>query len=389
MKHRLSIGILPFRNMRAHPVRSIILLLLSLTQAACMLGGLGLMIFIRQEMAAAESRLGADILIYPSAAMSRISSKTLLMQGSPVEVWKDRSMLSRMKDCDGIQQLAYQLYIRDTAKEKPVWIVGYEPEQDFVISPWVQEGSSQNLPDGALLIGCNVELTDGRVNLFKQLWPVGARLAETDSELDEMVFANPETFRLLIEAAGAAGITDYASIDPSCDYSVALLRVRERKNLDSITSWLNTYIRKVKAVHSEETLSETASGVHSQIGLVSAVSVASWAVLLLALGITQSMMMKERRKELYILYSVGASCSVVKKIMLKEALVIHGTGAALGVFAGIGFLHFLIHSSFMPSLCLTCALLTVCLSVLSGCIGMTIALRRATASMSGQMLLTA
>lgn len=39
----LSMNVIPFRNMRAHPVRTVILLLLVLAQAACAYGGLTLM----------------------------------------------------------------------------------------------------------------------------------------------------------------------------------------------------------------------------------------------------------------------------------------------------------------------------------------------------------
>lgn len=96
MKSALKLNSIPMKNMRTHPVRTMILMLLVIAQAACVMGGLMLTRSMRQEMALAEARLGADILVYPSAAMSKISSKTLLMQGSPVEVWKDRSILSRI-----------------------------------------------------------------------------------------------------------------------------------------------------------------------------------------------------------------------------------------------------------------------------------------------------
>ncbi len=83
-----SMNAIPFRNMRAHPVRTVILLLLVLAQAACAYSGLTLMRNMRQALSLADARLGADIPVYPGAAMSRISADSLLMQGTPVEVWK-------------------------------------------------------------------------------------------------------------------------------------------------------------------------------------------------------------------------------------------------------------------------------------------------------------
>ncbi len=382
MKRALTLGKVPLKSLRAHPVRTIVLLLLTVAQAACVFGGLTMMRSMQDELALADARLGADILIYPSAAMSRISSKTLLMQGSPVEVWKDRSMLSRTQDCGGIERMTYQLYIRDTTRETPTWIVSFDPMADFVITPWVTGYDVPSLPDGAVLVGCKADGQDA-VTLFGQSWPIAARLTETGSELDDMVFVSPNTLAQLLSAAESAGITAYRSIDPHNDFTVVLVRVRSGANLDSVTSWLNTYIRKVKAVRSEETLADTSSGIHGQISLIAAIAVAAWIVLLLALGIAQSMMMKERKKELYLWHAIGATRSIVNRIMMREALLIHGVGAALGVLAAGAVLCLLRSAPFSIPYVLT----TVLLSVVSGCVSAMIAVRRTAKAMNGQMLL--
>lgn len=341
MKQTLTLGKIPLRNLRAHPVRTVILMLLAMTQAACVFGGLMMTQSMRHEMALAETRLGADILVYPSAAMSRISSKTLLMQGSPVEVWKDRSLLKRMQDCDGIEKVAYHTYIRDTTEGIPIWIVGFDPAEDFVITPWMEDGDLSQLADGAVLAGCDVMGENGAVTLFGQSWPIAARLTETGSELDGMVFVSMTTLGLMTEAAKAVGVSAYSAIDPQNDFTVALVKVRNKEDLDSVTSWLNVYLRKVKAVRSEAALTDTASGIHGQIGMTVLIAVAAWAVLLLALGIAQSMMMKERKKELYLWHIVGAAHSLINAVMSWEALLIHGTGAALGVIIAFAALHLL------------------------------------------------
>ena len=388
MKSALKLNSIPVKNMRAHPVRTMILMLLVMAQAACVMGGLSLTRFMRQEMAIAEARLGADILVYPSAAMSKISSKTLLMQGSPVEVWKDRAMLSRMDDCDGIAAVSYQLYIRDTTAETPRWIVGYNSETDFVIAPWIDGQTDFRLPDGAVLAGCKAVQGDNIVSLFGKSWPVAARLAEMGSELDEMVFVNPHTLKSLIEAAGDAGITAYRNVDPERDFTVALLRVNDQASLDSVTSWLNTYIRKVTAVRSEETLADTSAGMRRQMTMIAAISAGAWIALLLALGVAQSMMMKERKKELYVWHAIGASRAVVNRVMLRESLMIYAAGALLGILLCAALLPILFGTGMGYSVLPPFALVTVTLTVLIGGVSTLLSVKRATESMNGQMLLT-
>ncbi len=384
MRGPLTLSRIPLKNLRAHPVRTVILFLLTLAQAACVFSGLTMIREIRQELTAADARLGADILIYPSAAMSRISSKALLMQGTPVEVWKDRSLLKRMDDCEGIDQVACQLYIRDTTQGQSVWIVGFDPEKDFTIAPWVQAYEVKNLPEGYVIAGCKAAEESDSVILFGKTWPVAARLMETGSELDEMVFVNLNTLSQLIAAAENAGVTAYSAIKPENDFTVALVKVQNKVDLDSVTSWLNVYLRKVKAVRSEATLTDTSSGIHGQIGIIAMIAIAAWIVLLFALGIAQSMMMKERRKELYLWHAIGATHAIVDRVMLREAMLIHSAGAISGMIVAWGAFCLLGKAAFTASF----ALLTITLSIVVGCFSTIIAVRRATNSLNEQMLLT-
>ncbi len=384
MKQPLRLGRIPARNLRCHPARTVILFLLMMAMTACAAGGLALIQSMRKEAVRAEERLGADILLYPAAAMSRISAGKLLMQGTPTEVYRDRSGLSRLRDCDGIAQVSCQLYLRDATGEKPIWIVGYDPETDFVIHPWLGSEENQLFPDGTVLTGSGVSGENGRMKLFGRAWPIAARLEKTGSELDDMVFINIRNVPEILKAAEEAGMDDYRSVDPENDFSAALIRVRDKKDIESVTNWLNVYVRKMKAVRSEETLTDTASGIRGQMNLTVAIAGAAWILLLLSLSLAQSVMMKERKKELYVWYTVGASRKTVRLIMMKEAMLVYGAGAAAGVLAGslAALPAFGAPPPVFPAVGIAC------LSFLCGCAGALRAVKRAERSVSGQMLLT-
>ncbi len=384
MKSSLTLGAIPGRNLRSHPIRTVILLLLTLLQAFCIFATLEMARSAGREMERAEQRLGADILIYPSSAMSRISGQTLLMQGTPVEVWRDRSLLKRLSDCEGLKQVAFQTYIQDRTGAEKRWIAALDPEEDFVIAPWTEQGTLSGLRTGEAVAGCRVPEEEGNVKLFGRSWPVFRRLEETGSELDDMVFVSRDTLELLLSAAGEEGVKEYEDLDPRQDFSVALVRVQDRQNLESITNWMNVYIRKVKAVRSEETLSSAAAGIRGQTGILLLTALGASLVLLLALGIARSLMMKERKRELYVWHALGASRGVVRSVMLREALLVHGAGALAGVAAGAAAFCLVPGSPFSP----WAALLTAALSLGIGCLSTLLSLRRATRSMNGQMLLT-
>ncbi len=376
MKKTLSLNVIPFKNMRAHPLRTVILLLLVMAQAACAFGGLMLMRGLRQELRQADARLGADILIYPSAAMSRISAKTLIMQGTPVEVWKPRTTLERMTECDGIEAVSYQIYVKDDTGETPAWIIGFDPETDFAITPWISGSCETTLSDGELLAGNNVEIdAEGSVTLFGRAWPVAQRLDKTGSGMDDSVFVTLPALRSMIEDSG---VEKYMGIHPETDYSAALVRIKSSADIDSITHWLNTYLHKVKAVRSEAALTDTAEGIRSQIRMTAVITGCAWFVLLLALAIAQSMMMRERRRELFVWHAVGASRGIVRRIMLSEAVAVYVPGSLLGVLI----------AAIWVGIRVPDVLIIVCLSVLVGCISTIRAVKKASLSMNSQMLLT-
>ena len=99
--------------MKAHPARTIILMVLTAAQVMSILTGLFLVSAMRRELQLIQLRLGADLLVYPTQAMSKISKDALLMQGTPVLVYKSRSMLSRLADNENIAAVSYQIYISD------------------------------------------------------------------------------------------------------------------------------------------------------------------------------------------------------------------------------------------------------------------------------------
>ncbi len=375
----ISLKKIPLKNMKAHPVRTVILFVLTFAQALCIFGGMMMVQDMRRELSAAEERLGADLLVYPTQGLNKLYKDKLLMMGTPVEVYKDRSMLSKMDYCEGISAVTYQIYLSDTLEDgSNIWIYGYEPETDFVLSPWLEEGKDLDLPKGSVAVGSRVKMSrDRTLELFGKDWPIALRLTETGSELDLAVFVPMETLKDMIRASVEAGIDTYASIDPATDFSAALVRVDDAEKVQGVTDWINIYVRRVTAVRSDETLVKAASGIRGTTGMMGAIALLIWLVLLAALGITQSILMKERTKEIFVWHTIGASRGIVSRIMLSEALIIYLAGAAAGTLAAS------IVMGFFPG-----ALAAIVVTVAAGLIITGLAVKSAAKKLGSQMLLT-
>ena len=333
MSNALSLRRVPLMTIRAHPVRSIIIAVLALAQAACVFGGLILVGAMRAELTLAERRLGADLVVYPTACLNQVEKKRLLMLGTPVGCHQPRSALARMSSNEDIAAVSYQLYVSETLADGSTrWIVGFEPETDFALSPWIAEGEGTSLPRGSVLVGSAVPGADGQtLSVFGRERPIGAHLLTTGSELDDAVFVSMDTLTDVMADARAAGEDIDASLDPSTDYSAALVRASDSDAIESVTNWINLYVRKVSAVHATEALVGAASGIRAHRGVAIGVLGATWLVLLGALIIVQVSLMNERMQELAVWRSIGASRSIMSRVMLSESALLHALGALAGV----------------------------------------------------------
>ena len=388
MMTRLSLSRMPLKNMRAHPARTVVLLFLAAAQAACVLVGSSLAGTSGQGLTLAEERLGADVLVYPYAASQQIDMDKLIMQGTPVAAYAPRSDLARMGDCDGIAAVSYQIYLYGP-DGGPSWVVGYEPESDFALAPWVEEGRGFALPAGTVLAGADVDDGSATVNLYGRTWPIGAHLEKTGSDLDGEVFVRMRDLGAVIDDAAAAGHGKLGGIDPARDYSAALVRVADKDDVESVANWLKVYVRKTVAVRSDEALTATASGIGWQSLVVGALAAAAWAVLLAALGVAQSMAMRERAGEFHVWRCAGASCRAVRRVAVREAAIEHAAGGALGIaLAALGMAIAL--PSALPPLATGMAVgaVAVALSVLAGCASAAAAVRKAMGA-GGQALVAA
>jgi len=333
MSNALSLRRVPLMAIRAHPIRSLIIAVLALAQAACVFGGFILVGAMRAELSLAERRLGADLVVYPTSCLNQVEKKRLLMLGTPVGCHQPRSALARMSSNEDIAAVSYQLYVSETLADGTTrWIVGFEPETDFALSPWIAEGEGSSLPRGSVLVGSAVPGADGQtLSVFGHERPIGAHLLATGSELDDAIFVSMDTLTDMMADARAAGEDIDSSLDPSTQYSAALVRASDSDAIESVTNWINLYVRKVSAVRAVEALSGAASGIRAHRGVAIGVLGATWLVLLGALVIVQVSLMNERMQELAVWRSIGASRSIMSRVMLGESAVLHAAGALAGV----------------------------------------------------------
>lgn len=203
MPSHIALRGLPIENLKRKPFRTGALLAVVTILALTFFGGTMLTMNLNTGMTSMEKRLGADLMVVPQNTAQK--AEALLTSGNPSTFYFTKDIADEVMQADGIAQATEQTYISSLAAAccaEKLQIIGYDPDTDFVIEPWVASQFEGPLEDGQMIAGANVNVsTDGTIELYGHKWPVVAQLANTGTSLDNSVFISQNTVPDMVAAS--------------------------------------------------------------------------------------------------------------------------------------------------------------------------------------------
>ncbi|MBR2764799.1 MAG: ABC transporter permease, partial [Blautia sp.] len=191
--------------------RTAALLLLTAFLSLSVFGGSVIVMSLRQGLKSLESRLGADIIVVPSSAQSKVSFQNILLQGTTGAFYMDEDNLKRTLEVEGVEKAAPQVFLSSLKADCcsiKIQVIGFDPETDFVVQPWIGESYKRDLEDLDVVVGTKVEAGVGEIiRIYDERCHVVARLSPTGTGLDTAVYCNMQTMQRLLQAAEAKGIS--------------------------------------------------------------------------------------------------------------------------------------------------------------------------------------
>ena len=326
---------LPLKNLIHRPGRTAALMLLTAFLALSVFGGSVVVGSLRSGLDSLEARLGADIIVMPAEAESKVSFKNLLLQGTAGAFYMDAPALERVKEVEGVAQAAPQTFLASLKADccaVKVQIIGIDPEADFTVKPWIEQSYSRALDDMEVVVGCRVNADVGEdLRVYGLNTHVTARLAETGTGFDTAVYCNMDTMRTLLKAAEEKGVTHRITADGEDMISAIYVRVAEGYDVGKVCNALNGHVRRATAVRAKSMLTGVSEGLAGVSHTVALLIAAVWLLAVVILLIAYAMMINERRREFAVLRLLGASRKALAALMLKEAALCSLLGGALGV----------------------------------------------------------
>ena len=324
-------------NLMRKPGRTLALSLLIAFLALAVFGGSVVVLSLRGGLQSLEARLGADIILVPSEAQSKVSFQNMLLQGTTGAFYMDAAALDRALEVEGVEKAAPQTFLASLKADCcsiRIQVIGIDPSLDFTVQPWISRSLTRALGDMDVVVGCKVEADVGEIiRIYEQRCKVAARLEPTGTGLDTAVYCNMDTMNTLLRAAEEKGVSHRIESGDSV-ISAVYVKVKDGADIDAVNSRLNGHIRKVTAVRTRSMItgvSDSLAGISRTVTLlIAAVWVLAFAILLLIFVL----IIRERTREFAVLRLVGASRGMLSRMVLAESAMcgllggLTGTGLA-------------------------------------------------------------
>lgn len=330
---------LALQSLAGKPARTIVLTVLTALLALTIFGGTLIVASLRRGLGALEDRLGADIMVVPYEATTKKSFENIVLQGSTGYFYMDTAQADKVAQCEGIGEISPQLFLASTSSgccSIPVQIIGFEPESDFTVTPWLKRSVGTSLQTGDVVVGSDLNAFVGdTLTFYGTECRVAGKLSKTGTSYDTAVFTNEDTIKSLIASSLERKMNDFAEIDPDRVVSCLLINAADGYSPEEVANDINLHVKRVKAIRTKEMISgisDSLSGVSDVIGvLIAAVWVLGMVILLLAYTLS----VNGRRREFAVLRVTGASRGMLAGLVMKEACAVGLLGGAAGTLLGL------------------------------------------------------
>lgn len=325
---------LSVKNLIRKPGRTLALALLTAFLALAVFGGSVVVLSLRKGLNSLEARLGADIILVPDQAQSKVSFQNMFLQGTTGAFYMDASALETALEVEGVEKAAPQTFLASLKADCcsiKIQVIGIDPEKDFTVQPWIARSLTRALGDMDVAVGCKVEAGVGEIiRIYEQRCKVVARLEATGTGLDTAVYCNMNTMHQLLKAAEEKGVSH--KIESGDDViSAVYIKVKDGYDIDTVNSALNSRVRKATAVRTRSMITGVSDSLAGVSRTVTILIIAVWALAFIILLLAFVLIIRERAREFAVLRLLGASRGMLGRTVLLESALCGLLGGVTGV----------------------------------------------------------
>ncbi len=336
----MNIPYIALKNLKRKPARTWLLFGIVAVVSCTLFAATLFLKSVNNALRIGTYRLGADILVVPESAEQKVQAA--LLSGEPTQFLMDKSILDQVKSSEGVKAVTPQLFIKPTSffccLTEDVFLVAFDQETDFTISPWLEKNIGRKLSVNEVIIGGKIPVITGdTVPFFGTRFKVAGIMEPTG-----MNFIDRGVFMSMDAAYAMADNSKIKALQPlkigRDKISTVLVQIQDDTVPDRVAIRIEHDIPGVKALVSDTVISTVRKQLMGLIRAILAVSGILWLIVLLIMAFAFMMIVNERRRELGLLRAMGANKGHIAAIILAEASLLSAGGGAAGIMVGFGLL---------------------------------------------------
>ena len=296
---------------------------------------MGIFQTVNQGLALSRERLGADAILMPK--YSNAKGDDLLFTAIPENIYMPIEVVEQAKQLKGVAAMSPQFYCQTLAlgccePGEEARIVGYEPESDFILKPYLDEEHQNGINQEQIIIGHGYEdedLVGGKYMILGRIFNVVAALQPTGTGMDSTFFMD---WRVAQDMCLESEVLreNWTKKDPHDYISVIMIKLEEGVDPDAFVRQVEESGMECKALLTGETISSLQSQLEVTMQVMFALWAASLLIAVLSLVGRFNALAKERKKEIGLLRAIGLKKGQVFGLIIGETCTMALMGGLLG-----------------------------------------------------------
>lgn len=326
---------LPLENLKRKPLRTAALLVAAACLSAIFFGGSLISMNLAQGLNSMRARMGADIMVIPNVTHTK--AEALLTNGGSSTFYFTNNIEDLVRRSPGVQKASAQTYISSLSAgccAEKLQIIGFDPDSDFVIGPWIYSQHKKTLHKGEMIAGANVLVSyKNTVRLFGHQWPVVAQLAKTGTSIDNSVFVRRESVPQVVEYSTKVHHTAIPKEYAKKAISAVLVKVRKGYSAKQVAQNIKktTGLSSIGIVFPGGITATTQANLGVFTRSLTFIISACWIVGLLVLIVVFATSLNERKKEFASLRILGFTRKMLLGVATRESAILGFAGGVIGV----------------------------------------------------------
>ncbi|MFZ5814569.1 MAG: FtsX-like permease family protein [Bacillota bacterium] len=322
-------------NLLRNPGRTLAVILGVLLVAGTTFAGGLITLGVRHAVAKGLDRLGADLMVVPRGSVE--ATHTALVMGEPVTFYMDGSVGRQVAAIDGVRAVSPQIYVETLASSAcctgRLMLVGYDPESDFTVKPWLRYALNRELEADEILVGNHVlGVTGDPLVFYGTTFRIAARLDPTGMGMDETVFLPQEAVWEM--ARNSVTQAEKPLTIPDGHISALLVDLDDPARAPAVAEQIEASLAGVSVLTAGQIAKGVSDDLGGLMGYLLPVVLGVLLVSLLLFIILFAAVAHERSREIGLLRAMGATANQAISVLLLEAALLGALGGAAGVLAG-------------------------------------------------------